>query len=224
MTRSTATHSRRRPSNPYCRASESDDSSSSAHKPTLGWYSGHSDGLVVDHMVNDLGLSLTDASCPSENICVFAGYTQPPSPGQEIPAVTVSTGPFTPHGSVVGTTTTLPQTSNYAWSFVACSGPTPCVLSSVDGLYATTDTTSAHWTLEILPSPEYSFGQVSCRNSPFARCLANVQRAESDPSWQVAPQPGPGTVGYPLPEVSCVSTSSCVTTTDGQLAVGKVPS
>ena len=34
---------------------------------------------------------------------------------------------------------------------------------------------------------------------------------------------GPGLVGYPLPGVSCLSTSFCVTTTDGQLAVGKEP-
>ena len=31
--------------------------------------------------------------------------------------------------------------------------------------------------------------------------------------------PGPGIVGYPLPGVSCVSTTFCMTVTDEQLAV-----
>ena len=60
---------------------------------------------------------------PARTSRVFAGESQPPSPGQEVPSVAVSTGPFTPHGSVVGTTTTMPPTSNASASYVACSGP-----------------------------------------------------------------------------------------------------
>jgi hypothetical protein len=90
--------------------------------PTVSW----------SVMVNDLGLNLTDVSCPGENMCLFAGDISPPNAGEEIPAVAVSTGPFTPHGNVVGTTTTFAPSSNTSWSFVTCPGPTLCVLSSTE--------------------------------------------------------------------------------------------
>ena len=38
-------------------------------------------------MANDLGMSLTDVSCPSENLCLFAGEVTAPSPGVVVPAV-----------------------------------------------------------------------------------------------------------------------------------------
>jgi hypothetical protein len=172
-------------------------------------------------MVNDLGLSLTDVSCPSENLCVFAGYIQPPSPGQEIPAVAVSTGPFAPQGSVVGTTTALPQTSNYASSFVACSGPMLCVLSSVDGLYAATDPTSAHWTLEVPPSPEYSFGQVSCPTVSFCAVatgsgvLVSSSPLGGSSAWNYIRL---GPLG--LQSISCPSLTLCVAGGSGDATVG----
>ena len=118
-------------------------------------------------MVNDLGLNPTDVSCLSENLCLFAGDVSPPDPGEEIPAVAVSIGPFTPHGSVVGTTTTFPPNSDTTESFVACPGPTLCVVSSVDGIYVTRDPTASQWVREVAPSAEYSFGQVSCPTVSF---------------------------------------------------------
>jgi hypothetical protein len=234
------------------------------------------------------------------------------------------------------------------------------VLSSVDGVYVTTDPTAAHWTLAVAPSAAYGFGQVSCptvslcavavgsgvivsaspaggssawsyiRIGPLGQaiscpspelcvaggsgnetvggwietstdplipaswhggptphplfaqhsgqygvtgiscpttafCIAAVEGGEplvsTDPAggvgtWTEATSgaaygtanpgvaacttvgqcsvtgvgsfgtssgaPGPGIVGYPLPGVSCVSSSFCVTVTDNQLAVGKV--
>jgi hypothetical protein len=315
--------------------------------PTVSWST----------MVNDLGLNPTDVSCLSEDLCLFAGDVSPPDPGEEIPAVAVSIGPFTPHGSVVGTTTTFPPSSDTTLSFVACPGPTLCVLSSVDGIYVTTDPTASQWVREVAPSAQYSFGQVSCptvsfcavatgsgvlvsgsppggssawsyirlgvlglgsiscpsaalcvaggsgdveiggwietstdplapaswhggrtNSPPFAQhsgqysvsgiscpttvfCVAAVVAGaplvSTDPAggvgtWKAAANetnnpgfasctthgqcsvsgvgsfrasggaPGPGIVGFPLPGVSCVSTSLCVTATDGQLAVGNV--
>ena len=51
-------------------------------------------------MANDLGMSLTDVSCPSEDLCLFAGEVTPPDPGVEVPAVAASNGPFTPQANV----------------------------------------------------------------------------------------------------------------------------
>jgi hypothetical protein len=58
----------------------------------------------------------------------------------------------------------------------------------------------------------------------FATCTAAGQCAVSGVgTFQTrAAAPGPGIVGFPLPGVSCISTSFCVTVTDSQLAVGKV--
>jgi hypothetical protein len=112
-------------------------------------------------MEDDLGLTATDVSCPSQSLCLFAGDISPASPGDEVPAVAVSTGPFTAGGSVVGTSTTFPPSTSYSYSFVACAGLALCVLSSVDGIYVTTDPTTAHWTLVVAPSTKYGFGQVS---------------------------------------------------------------
>jgi hypothetical protein len=124
--------------------------------PTVAWSA----------MVNDLGLSLSDVSCPSESLCVFAGEVSPTSSGVEIPAVSVSSGPFSPHANIVGTTTTFPPSSDYAGSSVACPSEGLCVLSSVDGIYATTDM-AAHWTLEVAPASGKYFGDVSCPTVSF---------------------------------------------------------
>jgi len=172
-------------------------------------------------MVNDLGLTLTDVSCPSADLCVFAGESQPPSPGQEVPSVAVSTGPFTPHGSVVGTTTTMPATSNASASYVACSGPTLCVLSTVDGLYATADPTSAHWSLEAPPQPDYGFGQVSCPTVSFCAVAVGsgvlVSRSPlgGSSAWSYI---GLGSVG--LQSISCPSPTLCVAGGSGDATVG----
>src|SRR6185437_6580283 len=69
-------------------------------------------------MGNALGLDPTDVACPSEHLCLFAGTGTAPSPGQQVPAVAVSTGPFTPHRNIVGTTTTFPPSSSGSWTFV----------------------------------------------------------------------------------------------------------
>ena len=108
-------------------------------------------------MANDLGMNLTDVSCPSENLCLFAGEVTPPNPGVVVPAVAASAGPFTPQANVVGTTTTFPPNANStSWSFVACAGAALCVLSSADGVYVTTDPTAAP--AEEFQSSSRSFG------------------------------------------------------------------
>jgi hypothetical protein len=162
-------------------------------------------------MINDLGLNLTDVSCPSEILCVFAGGLQSSSTSVEVPAVAVSTGPFTPHGSIVGTTTSFPPTANSTYSYVACSGPALCVLSSVDGLYATTDPTTAHWTLEVPPSSEYSFGQASCPTPSFCAVttgsgvLVTSSPMDGSSAWSYISL---GSFG--LQSISCPSPRLCV--------------
>jgi hypothetical protein len=174
-------------------------------------------------MGNEMGLNPTDVSCPSENLCLCAGDISPPSPGEEVPAVAVSTGPFTPHGGVIGTTTTFPLTTNpsTSWSYVACPGPTLCVLSSADGVYATTDPTTAHWTLEVPPSPGYFFGQVSCPTVTFCAVAtgAGVLVSGSPPSgasaWIHIRLSAPG-----LNSVSCPSPRLCVAGGNSDTTVG----
>lgn len=161
---------------------------------------------------NGLGLDPTDVACPSENLCLFAGMGRAPSPGEEVPAVAVSTGPFTAHGSVVGTTTTFPPSSNASYSSVACAGPALCVLSSVDGVYVTTDPMTAQWTVAVSPSADYSFGQVSCPTVSFCAVaagsgvLVSESPAGGSSAWayiRVGPE-GLQSVNCPSPEL-CVA-------------------
>lgn len=174
-------------------------------------------------MGNDLGLNLTDVSCPSENLCLFAGDISPPNPGEEVPAVAVSTGQFTPHGSVVGTTTTFPPDANpsTSWSFVACAGPTLCVLSSADGVYATTDPTTAHWTREVVPTSGYFFGQVSCPTVSFcavatgAGVLVSGSPSGGSSAWVHIRLTAPG-----LSSISCPSPRLCVAGGSSDTTVG----
>jgi hypothetical protein len=179
--------------------------------PTVSWST----------MVNDLGLSPTDVSCPSENLCLFAGDVSPPDPGVEIPAVAVSAGPFTPHGGVIGTTTTFPSNSNTSWSFVSCAGQALCVLSSTDGIYVTTDLTTARWTREVPPSPEYSFGQVACPTVSFCAVatgsgvLVSGSPSNGSSAWSYIRL---GSLG--LQSLSCPSAALCVAGGSGDAEVG----
>ncbi len=182
-----------------------------AGSQTLSWSS----------MANDLGMSPTDVACPSEKLCVFAGAVSPQNPGTLVPAVAVSSGPFSPHGSVVGTTTTFPPSSNASWSFVACPDPDFCTLSSVDGIYVTTDPTAAHWTLEVAPSWAYSFGQVSCPTESFCAVAASSGVLVSG-----SPSGGSSAWNYirvgseGLQAVSCPSPDLCVAGGSGDATVG----
>ena len=172
-------------------------------------------------MANDLGMSLTDVSCPSEDLCLFAGEVTPPDPGVEVPAVAASNGPFTPQANVVGTTTTFaPNSDSTSRSFVSCAGAALCVLSSADGVYVTTDPTTAHWTLEVAPSPGYSFGQASCPKVSFCAVATGSGVLVSE-----SPSSGPsawnyihiGTVGQ---AISCPSPQLCVAGGYGNATVG----
>ncbi len=174
-------------------------------------------------MTNDLGLRPTDVACPSEYLCLFAGegVVSPPNPGEEVPAVAVSNGTFTAHGSVVGTTTTFPLSSNTSWSFVACPGLDLCVLSSADGVYVTADPTAGHWTLEVSPSPAYYFEQVSCPTVSFCAVatgsgvLVSGSPASGSSAWSYIRLGGEG-----LRAVSCPSTGLCVAGGSGDATVG----
>jgi hypothetical protein len=172
-------------------------------------------------MANDLGMSLTDVTCPAENLCLFAGEVTPPDPGVEVPAVAASTGPFTPQANVVGTTTTFPPSAgSTSSSSVACASAALCALSSADGVYVTTDPTAAQWTLEVAPSPAYSFGQVSCPNVSFCAVATG-----SGVLVSASPSSGPsawtyiriGTVGQ---AISCPSPQLCVAGGYGNATVG----
>jgi hypothetical protein len=172
-------------------------------------------------MANDLGMSLTDVSCPSEALCVFAGEVAPPHPGVVVPAVAVSTGPFTPQANVIGTTTTFPPSSSSTLGpFVACAGSALCVVSSADGVSVTTDPTGAQWTLEVAPSSQYSFGQVSCPTVSFCAVATGSGVLVSE-----SPSSGPsawnyisiGTVGQ---AISCPSQQLCVAGGYGNVTVG----
>jgi hypothetical protein len=171
-------------------------------------------------MANALALLPTDVACPSQNLCLFAGEVTPPSPGEEVPAVAVSTGPFTPHGVVVGTTTTFPPNSNASYASVACAGPALCVLSSVDGVYVTTDPSTAHWTLVVAPTSAYGFGQVSCPSVSFCAIAAGTGVLVSgsptggSSAWHYIPI---GTVGG---AISCPSPELCVAGGFGDTTVG----
>ncbi len=173
----------------------------SAGTPTISWSA----------MVNDLGLNLTDVSCPSVRLCVFAGTLQSASNQVEVPAVAVSTGPFAPHDSIVGTTTTFPPTENFGNTSIACSGPTLCVLSSADGLYATADPTTSHWTLVDPSSSDYSLGQASCPTVSFCAVTTGSGVLVSD-----SPLGGPSAWRYiglgpgGLQSISCPSPRLCV--------------
>ncbi len=172
-------------------------------------------------MANDLGLNPTDVTCPSESVCLFAGDVSPQNPGVVVPAVAVSAGPFSPQASVVGTTTTFPPSSGVSSSFVACSGPDLCVLSSPDGISVTTDPSAAHWTLEVAPSPQYAFGQVSCPTVSFCAVASGsgvlVTRSPSSGSsaWDYI---GLGPEGFQA--VSCPSPELCVAGGSGDATVG----
>jgi hypothetical protein len=172
-------------------------------------------------MANDLGMNLTDVSCPSENLCLFAGEVTPPNPGVVVPAVAASAGPFTPQANVVGTTTTFPPNANStSWSFVACAGAALCVLSSADGVYVTTDPTAAHWTLEVAPSSGYYFGQVSCPTVSFCAVatgsgvLVSESPSSGSSAWEYIRI---GTVGQ---TISCPSPQLCVAGGYGNTTVG----
>jgi hypothetical protein len=172
-------------------------------------------------MANDLGLAPTDVTCPSQDLCLFAGEVSPSSPGVVIPAVAVSTGPFVPHSSVVGTTTTFPPSSETAQSFVGCAGVDLCVLSSADGVYATTDPTAAHWTLEVAASSEYGFGQVSCPTVSLCAVatgsgvLVSASPAGGSSAWSYIRLGAEG-----LQAVSCPSAELCVAGGFGDATVG----
>jgi hypothetical protein len=179
--------------------------------PTVSWST----------MVNDLGLNSTDVSCPSENLCLFAGDISPQSPGLEVPAVAVSSGPFTPHDSVVGTTTTFPPNSNTSQSFVACPGPTLCVMSSADGIYVTTNPTSSQWVRAVAPSAQYYFGQVSCPTVSFCAVatgsgvVASGSPSGGSSAWSYVRL---GSLG--LASISCPSAGLCVAGGSGDAEVG----
>jgi len=172
-------------------------------------------------MANDLGMNPTDVSCPSENLCLFAGDVTPPNPGVVVPAVAASSGPFTPQANVVGTTTTFPPSSaSTSWSFVACASTSLCVVSSPDGVSVTTDPTTAHWALEVAPTAGYYFGQVSCPTVSFCAVAAGSgvlvsESPSSGPSaWKYI---GIGTVGG---SISCPSPQLCVAGGYGNATVG----
>jgi hypothetical protein len=172
-------------------------------------------------MTNDLGINLTDVTCPRENLCMFAGEVTPPKPGAVVPAVAASTGPFTAQANVVGTTTTFPPSStSTSGSFVACAGAALCVLSSADGVYVTTDPTAAHWTLEVAPSPGYYFGQVACPTVSFCAVatgsgvLVSESPSSGSSAWTYVPI---GTAGQ---TISCPSPQLCVAGGYGNATVG----
>ena len=172
-------------------------------------------------MANDLGMSLTDVTCPSENLCLFAGEVTPPKPGVVIPAVAASTGPFTPQANVVGTTTSFPPSQDStSWSFVTCASAALCVLSSPDGVYVTTDPMAAHWTLEVAPSPGYYFGHASCPTVSFCAVatgsgvLISESPSNGPSAWEYIHV---GTVGQ---AISCPSTQLCVAGGYGNSSVG----
>ena len=172
-------------------------------------------------MANDLGMSLTDVSCPSEDLCLFAGEVTPPTPGWWSQPSPRAPGHSLPQANVVGTTTTFPPSSaSTSGSFVACAGAALCVLSSADGVYVTTDPTAAHWTLEVAPSPGYSFGQASCPKVSFCAVATGSGVLVSE-----SPSSGPsawnyihiGTVGQ---AISCPSPQLCVAGGYGNATVG----
>ena len=171
-------------------------------------------------MANDLGMSPTDVACPSENLCIFAGAVAPSSPGVVVPAVAASTGPFTAHANVVGTTMTFPPSSSISQSFVACAGTGLCVVSSADGIYTSTDPAAAHWTLEVAPSSGYNFAQASCPTVSFcavatgAGVLVTDAPTNGSSAWKYIPI---GTVGQ---AVSCPSPRLCVAGGFGNATVG----
>ena len=133
----------------------------------------------------------------------------------------VSTGPFTPHGSVVGTTTTFPPVRTARGPSLRVLASGLCVLSSPDGIYATTDPTATHWTLEVAPSSEYSFGQVSCPTVSFCAVTTGS-------GVVVAGSPSGGSSAWSyirlgsegLQAVTCPSPELCVAGGSGDATVG----
>jgi hypothetical protein len=161
-------------------------------------------------LADNLNLSPTDVACPLANLCVFAGDAQAPSAGQYVPAVAVSTGPFTPQHGVVGKTTKFPVTSTYGYPYIGCAGPSLCVVSTPDGLYDTTDPTAGHWNREVAPSSDIGFYQVACPTVSFCAVAAGsgvlVSRSPAvASSWSLI-KFGP----YGVQAISCPTTALCV--------------
>jgi hypothetical protein len=171
-------------------------------------------------LADNLNLSPTDVACPRANLCVFAGSAEARIAGQYVPAVAVSTGPFTTQHGVVGKTTKFPVTSSYGYPYIGCAGPSLCLASTPDGLYATTDPTSGRWNREVGPSSDIGFYQIACPTVSFCAVAAGsgvlVSRSPAvASSWSLI-QFGP----FGVQAISCPTTALCVAGGFGTGTVG----
>jgi hypothetical protein len=95
------------------------------------------------------------------------------------------------------------------------------VLSSADGIYVTTDPATAHWVLEVPPSPQYDFAQVSCPTVSFCAVatgsgvLVSGSPSGGSSAWNYVPL-GP----FGLGSISCPSAGLCVAGGSGDATVG----
>ena len=132
----------------------------------------------------------------------------------------MSTGPFTPQRGVVGKTTKFPVTSSYGYPYIGCAGPSLCLTSTPDGLYATTDPTAGRWSREVAPSSDIGFYQIACPTVSFCAVAAGsgvlVSRSPAvASSWSLI-QFGP----YGVQAISCPTTALCVAGGFGTGTVG----
>ncbi len=122
-------------------------------------------------MLNGLDLAPATMSCPSTTLCVFTGGT-PSTPGHFEQGISVSTGPFTPGGKIIGQLTAFAGTNSE--SYVSCPSTTLCVLSTETSLYATVTPVTGPWTLELAAQPQGVLAGVSCASVTFCAVATHV--------------------------------------------------
>ena len=178
--------------------------------PNLSWVT----------LADNLSVNPTDVACPGVDLCVFAGSAERRPPVSSSRLWPSSTGPFTPQHGVVGKTTKFPVTSSYGYPSIGCAGPSLCLVSTPDGLYATTDPTAGHWSLQVAPSTDLGFYQVACPTVSFCVVAAGsgvlVSHSPSVPSSWSLIQFGP----YGIQAISCPTTALCVAGGYGTGTVG----
>jgi hypothetical protein len=159
-------------------------------------------------------------SCPSPQLCVAGGFGDSTVGGW----IATSTDPLIPrtwHGGPTPHPSFAQHSGQYGVTGISCPTTAFCIAAVEAGepLVSTDPAAGVGTWTEATSGAAYGTD-----NPGVAACTSADQCSVSGVGsfTMRAGASGPGIVGYPLPGVSCVSSSFCVTVTDNQLAVGKV--
>ena len=155
-------------------------------------------------------------SCPSPQLCVAGGYGNETVGGW----IATSTSPLAAvswHGGPTPHPAFAQHSGQYGVTGISCPTTAFCIaaIEAGDPLVSTNPAGGVRtWT-------EAAHTNVRLDTPGFAHCTPAGQCDVSGVGSFTARggAPGPGITGYPLPGVSCVSSSFCVTVADQQLAV-----